>query len=94
MESPAKVAAPSGEKRRARVASLILSEARHWLREEVGGEQHGRSGLAPEQRPEKMKAGDVCRCISDFSGISSEELTLYKNDIVQKENLAKDNKNS
>lgn len=30
-----------------------------------------------------MKAGDVCRCISNFTGISSEELTLYKNDIVQ-----------
>lgn len=30
-----------------------------------------------------MKAGDVCRCISNFNGISSEELTLYKNDIVQ-----------
>ncbi|XP_063874664.1 dynamin-binding protein-like isoform X1 [Scylla paramamosain] len=37
----------------------------------------------PKQRPKKMKAGDVCRCISDFSGISAEELTLYKNDIVQ-----------
>ncbi|KAK4319618.1 hypothetical protein Pmani_009460 [Petrolisthes manimaculis] len=30
-----------------------------------------------------MKAGDVCRCISDFSGISAEELTIYKNDLVQ-----------
>lgn len=35
------------------------------------------------QHPCKMKAGDVCRCISDFSGISADELTLYKNDLVQ-----------
>ncbi|ROT61728.1 hypothetical protein C7M84_020468 [Penaeus vannamei] len=30
-----------------------------------------------------MKAGDVCRCINDFTGMSSDELTVYKNDIVQ-----------
>ncbi|XP_069947710.1 dynamin-binding protein-like isoform X2 [Cherax quadricarinatus] len=30
-----------------------------------------------------MKAGDVCRCISDFTGVSQDELTVAKNDIVQ-----------
>ena len=51
-------------------------------RAEVSQEQHGWSRYVQDTR-RKMKAGDVCRCISNFSGISAEELTLYKNDIVQ-----------
>ncbi|KAG7175114.1 Dynamin-binding protein-like [Homarus americanus] len=30
-----------------------------------------------------MKAGDVCRCITDFSGVLEDEITVYKNDMVQ-----------
>lgn len=31
----------------------------------------------------KMKAGDLCRCITNFSGVLPDEITVYQNDIVQ-----------
>ncbi|XP_071537624.1 uncharacterized protein [Panulirus ornatus] len=30
-----------------------------------------------------MKVGDLCRCITNFSGVLPDEITVYKNDIVQ-----------
>ncbi|XP_068200932.1 dynamin-binding protein-like [Palaemon carinicauda] len=30
-----------------------------------------------------MKTGDICRCISDFTGLLPEEINVYKNDILQ-----------
>lgn len=30
-----------------------------------------------------MKPGDICRCISDFTGVLPEEINVYKNDILQ-----------